>query len=44
MTTTEAYGPCPLCGADLEECVGSYEEISYVGLRCPNGCDLWEVY
>jgi len=36
-------GLCPLCDAELEACVGGHEGIVYDGVRCPNGCDLWEV-
>lgn len=35
---------CPLCDAVLEACIGEYEGIVFDGVRCPNGCDLAEVY
>jgi len=35
---------CPICGAELKQVIGCYEEITYDGLICPNDCDLWEVY
>lgn len=35
---------CPLCGATLEEVVGVMGDEPAVGVRCPRGCDLTEVY
>lgn len=31
---------CPECGEELIECIGSYGDESYDGLKCPNGCNL----
>ena len=35
---------CPGCGAQLEYCVGYYQEEDYEAVRCPQGCDLWSLY
>lgn len=35
---------CPECDAILEACVGSYGDITYDGLRCPNGCNLFDAF
>lgn len=35
---------CPLCGTVLARVVGVWEEHTYDAVRCPRGCDLWELY
>lgn len=35
---------CPLCGSDLEHCVGFEGEEDYEGVRCPKHCNLADYY
>ena len=35
---------CPGCGSHLVDCVGVNEEEVYDAVRCPKGCDLWELF
>lgn len=35
---------CPECDAELIETVGEYEGTTYDGLRCPNGCNLFDAF
>ena len=34
---------CPMCGTFLLHEAGVSEERLYEALRCPQGCDLWEL-
>ena len=35
---------CPECGKKLEHVIGCVDEETYDGVRCENGCNLWDHY
>ena len=35
---------CPGCSARLIDCLGQAGEEVYDAVKCPKGCDLWELY